>query len=391
MKKLTYFLLLFLSFSTFAQNNFEEGYIIENEENKKVVFIRNNDWNNNPTQISFKATDNGAVEIIEIGNIAEFGIGERFKFKRFTTDIDFSSTNSSKLSEKSTPEWKKQTVLLKILVEGETNLYQFDNGNLVRYFFSSGKSETVEPLVYRQYLEKSNQAKTDNTFRSQLYTLMKSANFSAADFRRVDYKKNDLIALFEKYNQTKSGNYTTYSKNQNKSSFNLKAVAGLSNSQIEFSSLITGATYDFGNQTSLKIGLEAECVLPFNNNKWSVFVDPNYQHFKADKQVSYFVASLDYKYLEIPIGVRHYFFLNDKSKIFINAGYSVSFSLNSKMSYASQEADLSKATNYFAGLGYSYQKFALEARFNSKKKLTKNQTLIGEQKGFNFALSYSFL
>lgn len=391
MKKLTYFLLSLLSFTSFAQNNFQEGYVIKNDGNKKVIFIRNNDWNNNPTQISYKETENGAIEIIEIENIAEFGIGENFKFKRFTTDIDFSSTNSNKLSEKSTPEWKKQTVLLKILVQGETNLYQFDNGNLVRYFFGTGKKETVEPLIYRQYLEKSNQAKTDNTFRSQLYTLMKSANFSVADFRRVDYKKNDLIAIFEKYNHTKSENYFTFSKKQNISSFNLKAVAGLSKSQIEFSSLITRATYDFGNQSSLKIGLEAECILPFNNNKWSIFIDPNYQYFKADKQVSNFVASLDYKYLEIPIGVRHYFFLNDKSKIFINAGYSVSFSLNSKMNYASQKSELSKATNYFAGIGYSYQKFALEARFNTKKKLTKNETLIGEQKGFNFGLSYSFL
>ena len=34
------------------------------------------------------------------------------------------------------------------------------------------------------------------------------------------------------------------------------------------------------------MGIEAEFVLPFNNNnKWSIIAEPTYQYFKADKEV----------------------------------------------------------------------------------------------------------
>jgi len=98
---------------------------------------------------------------------------------------------------------------------------------------------------------------------------------------------------------------------------------------------------DFGNEISFGFGIEVEHILPFNKNKWGVFVEPTYQSYKSEKttEVGYYltggklISEVKYNYIEIPIGLRHYFFLNNNSKIFINASYVVSFNKKSSIQF----------------------------------------------------------
>ncbi|MFC6097886.1 outer membrane beta-barrel protein [Flavobacterium qiangtangense] len=391
MKKLTTILLLFVTLLSYSQINFENGYIIGNDGIKKEVLIRNVGWKNNPSEIEFKISEESKSEKLDIASIKEFSVNDSYKFKRFTTNIDYSSRNANDLSESANPEWKKQTVLLKLLVEGELNLYQYENGNLVRYLISSGNHETAEQLIYRQYNNVSTQIKTDYSFRNQLYTSMKSANFKSDDFRKIDYKKADLTAIFLKYNQAKTETFTDHTIKQNKSTLHLKAVAGVNMTSVEFSNGSNNSHFEFDTKAALKVGLELEAILPFNNKKWSLFLQPNFQQYKAEGKTKTVTTKIDYKFIEIPIGARHYFFLSDKSKLSLDAGYSLSFAMDSYMKYGTLETPLKKSSNYFVGMGFDYESYGIEARYGFERGLTKNSFYMGDHKSIGIALKYTFL
>ena len=390
MKKLIMALLLLSCSFSFAQINFEPGYLIENNGTKKEVLIKNIAWKNNPTEFEFKETTADKSEKIEMESVKEFSVNS-YKFVRFTINIDFSKTNANELSESANPEWKSVTVFLKLLVEGELNLYQYENGNLIRYFISSGAHQDAAQLIYRQYNENANQIKTDYSFRNQLYTAMKSAAFNADDFRKINYKKEDLTAIFVKYNQLKTEIFTDHTKQQNKSSLHLKALVGVNSTSIDFENISNRATFEFDTKATLKFGLELEAILPFNNNKWSLFLQPNFQTFKSEGKRLNVKTEIDYKFIEIPIGVRHYFFLSDKSKLSLDAGYSLSFAMDSHMKYGTSETPLKKSSNYFAGIGFDYKSYGIEARYGFNRGLTKNAAFFGNHTTIGIALKYKFL
>lgn len=390
MKKLIMALLLLSCSFSFAQINFEPGYLIDNNGTKKEVLIKNIAWKNNPTEIEFKKATADKSEKIEMASVKEFNVNS-YKFVRFTINIDFSKTNANELSESANPEWKSVTVFLKLLVEGELNLYQYENGNLIRYFISSGAHQDAAQLIYRQYNENANQIKTDYSFRNQLYTAMKSAAFNADNFRKINYKKEDLTAIFVKYNQSKTEIFRDHTKKQNKSSLHLKALVGVNSTSIDFENISNRATFEFDRKATLKVGLELEAILPFNNNKWSLFLQPNFQTFKSEGKRLNVKTEIDYTFIEIPIGVRHYFFLSDKSKLSLDAGYSLSFAMDSYMKYGTSETPLKKSSNYFAGIGFDYKSYGIEARYGFDRGLTKNASFFGNHTTIGIALKYKFM
>ena len=109
-------------------------------------------------------------------------------------------------------------------------------------------------------------------------------------------------------------------KNKKKDLFNLSVKGGL-----KFASLVRTSAYseiDFGNQTNPHLGIEAEFILPFNNGKWSLLIEPTYFSYKAEADVPidpFFTSiALDYSAITFPIGIRHSFYLNDNSKLYLN-------------------------------------------------------------------------
>ena len=150
MKKII-LLFIFISSPIFSQINFETGYFIKNNNVKTDCLIRNIGWQKNPTEIEYKLNENDKSQKATISEIKEFNVGDSYKYKRFTINIDRSSSDINNLSREKNPVWKEETLLLKILVEGEINLYQYEDINFVRYFISSGNHETAEQLVYKEY------------------------------------------------------------------------------------------------------------------------------------------------------------------------------------------------------------------------------------------------
>jgi len=107
----------------------------------------------------------------------------------------------------------------------------------------------------------------------------------------------------------------------------------------------------------------------FNKNKWAIIIEPTYQYYKAeDKSITNLSNTIvDYNSLELPIGVRHYFFLNNNSKIFINGSTIYDFVLNSKVR---NRLDASSSVNLAMGLGYNYNNaYSIEFRYQTNRDI----------------------
>ena len=385
MKKLTSILFLLLPFISFSQINFEEGYYIRNNNQKTDCLIRNLDWQNNPTFIEYKESVNSGLAKIGISDITEFSIGTDYKYKRFSVDIDRSSDNT-------------ETLFLKVLIEGEISLYSYQDENLIRYFIESDGQ--IQQLVYKPYLDAKNSLAQNKQYKQQLTMKLKSDNLTVKDFENLEYKKRSLVNLFEKYYGITTKNYSNLTKGQHKGNFNLKAVLGVNFSSAAFKNqIIKNSTLDLGSHTTPNIGIEAEYVLPFNKNKWSIFLNPNYQQYKGnyEKQYNRYVekGEVDYTFISVPIGVRHYMYINNNSKIFLNMGYAISFNQKEHVFYENSyqvELELSNSPNFFFGAGFAYKKFSLEARYNTTRDLLREFFFFSSEfKTTSITASYNFL
>jgi len=165
--------------------------------------------------------------------------------------------------------------------------------------------------------------------------------------------------------------------------FNLSIRPGLKRSALAIDNPFLGAAYDFGSKIGFRIGVEAEFVLPYNKNKWAIILEPSYQSFNVDLSeedngVSGGIrnTSLDYTSIEIPLGLRHYFFLNNDSKIFLTASLIFDLSFNSSVVFTRADnseintLDLETRNNIGLGVGYQFlQRYHVELRYQTNREV----------------------
>lgn len=371
-----------------AQIKFEKGYFVNNSGQRTEALIKNLDWKNNPTEFEFK-TDESSSEIKKetIKNIQEFGIDNEQRYIRKTVMIDGSSKQLNNLSNERKPEFTEETVFLKYVVEGKADLLYYENGNLEKFFISTNDFD-VKQLIYKPYYINASAVAYNEDYKKQILDNL-NCGVDLTDVNNLKYKSSDLVKVFLKYNECSNSAVINYNQNYEKRDlFNLTIRPGinLSSFEISNSSFATSESNKFDNKIAFRIGLEAELILPFNKNKWAVFAEPTYQYYKAEKDFVVYqgqasenirTRSIDYKSIEIPIGIRYYLFLNDKSKIFINAAYNVDFEMNSNIYYDFQSLKIASASNFAFGAGYKYNdKFVVEFRTSTKRDLLQNNTVL---------------
>lgn len=416
-----FFITLFLCSFTLlsAQTKFEKGYYISINGTRTDGFIKNNDWKNNPSKIEFKnSLDAESIEISTI-EISEFEIENITKFKRFNVNIEKSSVNTGQISTNSRiPQFKNENVLLKVLIEGKASLfYYYDNG-IEKFFFTTDKKD-IEQLIFLSYLADADDMKAmkekgiddvipystvlyDRTYRKQLNQYV-NCNNSRDAISKLTFSKSTLEKFFKEYNECEKSEFKKYDQN-NKSTFKLRAslIGNFNSSDLnKFNS--SAYSTNFGSTLSFAFGFEAEVILPFNNNKWSVIIEPSYNSYK-DSETLYNQWSLSinkqeveikYNYIQIPIGIRHYFYLNDNSSIFINALYNAKFKMDDsgvKYSYTtSADSDIFPSLNNFAfGIGFNYKKYSVESRIFSKTQMLSGGSEFNEANYKNISLNLRY-
>ncbi len=390
MKKLLIILLATLfSINSSSQIVFEKGYFINNSGGKTDCFIKNIDWKNNPTSFLYKLSENETPITATLEMVKEFGVYNISKHSRANVNIDRSSELADKLSTHKTPDFNEELLFLKILVEGKANLYYYEDGNLRKYFFNNESSE-IEQLVFKSY-NVGGTIHQNNHFRQQLLNSLKCNTISKNDLEYINYKKRELTNLFVKYNECNNSEFTEFEKKQKRIEFNLNIRPGINYSSISFNNSANRQSTDFDSELSFRIGVEAEIILPFNKNKWALIVEPNYQSYKSEIKTETQTVAADYHSIQIPFGVRHYFFLNNDSKIFVNGSYALDFSGKSKIERGhitghnnghvfSTLYEIEKGTNMSLGIGYNHNsKYSLEFRYELTRDIIKNYVYVDSQ------------
>lgn len=420
-----FFVVLFVCASTFlsAQTKFEKGYYINLNGIKSDGFIKNSDWKNSPNSIEFKTniTDN-AIEV-NASQISEFEIENKLKFKRFNVNIERSSVSPGQLSINSkTPIFKKEDLLLKVLIDGKASLYYYFDNGITKFFYATDKKE-IEQLLFLSYIADKADVENlkaqgiddviqyasilyDRTYRKQLNENV-NCESTREQLNKLEYSKTALLNFFKKYNECNRSEFKKFDSGS-KSTFRLKASIISNFSGVDLNRLSSEVySADFGNSVSFGFGFEAELVLPFNNNKWAVITEPSYNSY-SDSETLYNQWSLavknqkvevKYTYIQVPIGVRHYFYLNNNSSIFINALYNAKFKIgdNNAVRYSyttAANAGLFPSLNNLAfGIGFNYKKYSIESRFFSNTQLLArgDQNNQADYKNISVNLRYQLL
>lgn len=372
---------LFISLSCYSQTTYQSGYFINNNDEKIECLIKNENWTNNPTTITVKYSENEKPTKKFIESVKEFGINEEIKYERATVHIDKSSESLDALDTNRNPAFKEEQVFLNVLVEGKASLYSYEGRSFQKFFFKIEDSN-IEQLIFKKYLRENNQIAENNYYKQQLLHNLKCPDISTKEIQNLKYRANNLAHLFIKYNKCSNAPFSSYSVDDNKitSKFYLKAGVKNSSLEIKYTESRTGDT-DFDNQLGFRIGVEAEFLLPFKNDKWSVLVEPTYQYFVSRKEEGIFTSEVNYHSIEVPLGVRHYMVLDENSRLFINGLLITDFDLDSKFKFKRPNSTLDKTTgldiksgiNLGLGLGYNYnRKFSAELRYHTDRDVLMN-------------------
>lgn len=383
--QLLFLLTAFLSLNCYSQISFEEGYYIDNNNQKTNCLIKNIAWRNNPTEFEYRLSENSEPQIGSIKSINEFGIYNFSKYVRNTVNMDRSRESTNNLSNKKAPIFNQETLFLKVLIEGKSNLYEYVEGSLRRYFYGEDVTN-IEQLIFKSYKTEDNLVAKNNKFKQQLWVNLKCPSFKMSDVENLEYEKNDLVRFFTKYSECHNNELINFTPKQKRDLFNLTLRPRLNNSSLSVQNTGSNAIkIDFDNESGFGIGLEAEFILPFNNNKWAIAIEPTYQSFKSKKTTNnnnisggQLIAEVDYNSIEIPISFRHYMFLNKNSKIFINASFI--YDVSSKTTIELKRADntnystldIKTKNNLAFGIGYKLNdKYGIEMRYQTSREILK--------------------
>lgn len=388
-KKLLFLLLVVSATQGFSQITFEKGYYIDNSGNRREAFIKNLDWKNNPTQFEFKFEENEPSQKATMTSVQEFGFNNGSKYVKKTVNIDRSSEEIGKLGNERNPDFEKEDLFLKVLVEGMATLYQYKDKGVERFFYSTDSSE-VEQLVFKKYKTSENKIAQNNGFRQQLLNALSCPQFDIEEYQNLSYKKDDLVEFFRGYNQCYNVEPILYEERKDRDLFNLSFRPRLSRSSLDIQNSVTSFTtsrnFNFGSKFSFGFGVEAEFILPFNKNKWSLLIEPTYRYFKSetysadatssDAEVT---AKVDYMSIEIPLGLRHYFFINDSSAIFLNASYVIDVSQKSSIDFARDGSsafnslEIQTGNNPAFGIGLKHKdRYSMELRWQGSRNILNN-------------------
>lgn len=378
MKKLGCLLLMLLSNFIIAQAKYEKGYFVDNSGQKTECLIKNEDWRDNPTYFYYKSSLEEKEKANNIKSVKEFAVEGQNKFERYEVLLDTSEVNLDRLTEIRNPEWKKKTLYLKVIVDGDPKLYEYVEGNKRKYFFTT-KDKKVEQLVYKEYLERGGITILKNKLYQQ--QLLNDARCEDEKIKRkisfLNYKYDDLVKYFLEVNNCNGNKIVEIQEiNKKRKAVNIKVKTGINFTSVETTNIESSKNekVDFGKKALFRIGAELEYLLPFRNSKFTLFIEPSYQAgYKSDCVIYneyapgyYHTYKLDviYKTFDVAGGVRYNYFLSGNSKIFLNLGVSHSQLIEGRIKFDSgRELDLNTPLKLFFGAGFTYKKLLIETRF----------------------------
>lgn len=396
-KSSLFFLICLFSLCAHAQIAFEKGYFITNSGEQIDCLIKNLDWKNNPDRFTYKISEEADAQTKTAQEISEFKVGN-YKFIKAVVQINRSSDLAARLEGTREVKSEAEELLLQHLIEGNANLYYYEEGNLRRFFYAR---ESLKPkqLVYKRFRKPDNTIGENNTYKQQLWNDLKCDGISKRFIDKTSYKTSTLTNLFVTYNKCTDANWVDATTKEKKDYFNIALRPGINFSSLEVNRLDRSVKYD--GAASFRIGLEFEFILPFNKDKWALLFEPTYRNYQSTttQNLSFspdlIILDADYSSVEFAAGIRHYSFITKNSVLFFSGYMLNDMELNSSVSaltLSRSRLKVNPLSNFAIGLGYRlFGKFSLELRYDFPREIIRAFDYGSDFKNLSVIFGYTFL
>lgn len=360
-----------------------------------MCLIKNQDLIYNPKSFIYKLSSNTKEIKATINDVKAFEIYNISSYERHNVKIDRSSETIENMDFTRKVKFNDEQLFLKYLIKGKANLYHYTEPNLTRFFYSINNS-SINQLVFKSFrTEDGTRINKNNYFKQQILNDLICEKVKKGKINSLKYRKADLVDIFMIYNtciNSKMINYTLESSKKTKSIFhiNIKSGANFSSFYLLSSTSSRRHLY-FENQQNLRFGVELEYVMPFNNNKWSLIVEPSYifPYSAIEEDTIGRETKVEYSTIELPFGLRHYLFLNKNSKFFINSSLVIDFPMNSIIT-GENNFNIDTTINYSFGIGYKFKdKISLEFRTFTERDLLGYSIRVGNYRATSLIIGYS--
>lgn len=404
MKFSVFILFIFVSVNSFSQNKFEKGYYIDNLSNKINCFIKNYDWRKNPDSFEIRDSNSSKITIISIADAKEVEIFNKVKFIRESLAMETSTDNIQNLSTVADLKFITKTIFLKIIIEGKNSLYKYESSDIPTRFFIKSSNNLIDWLVFKKYFnsEQNGAIVLNQSYKKQLYINANCSGITIDDVQKVKYDLADLKDFFTKINICQ-GEPVAASYQEIKVQYRFQPMVVLNNSGIslDFKNGNVSGKYDFTKQYNIAFGAAFEILLPFNNFNWSVFAEPTYNSYKGNitiiKEFSVnpnYAVSVNYTFIQLPLGIRRNFYVNKTSNFYVDAALNLKTGIGKSAVTIEREETIDLALtslNFKLGAGFKFKKVVLGADYFTESQISgtvKDQNVL-----FNniaLTLRYSF-
>jgi hypothetical protein len=407
---------LFVNIATcYSQKNFLPGYIVETNGDTVKGQIKYLNWDRTPVKITFVSEGDEKMTEYRPYDIKGFCVnGERYLSA--TVTIDDSPVRDNELVESDKPEWKTDTVFIRLLFSGSKSLFYFKDRNKKDHFII-GKDSAFETLLYRRYIqniEGVTYSRTNEKYKGQLILYMKDYPDLQKKITYTNYNMNDLTKLFKDYYNL-TGENTSFQNTNEKFRLEKGLLAGLSISKLRFYGPdfylpLTGV--DYPRSPSYAIGGFLNIVLPRKRERISIMNELIFNSFKCKGEyidsndpniyaISY--SNFAYSYVKLTdmfkyklpvgrmffyteIGLTNGFFYKQQNHLKVEAHiYSMTYVTEVK-AVPSRKWD----RGYSIGLGCGINKSFFEFRYENTDGFDSDPNSSSNIAGLYFLLGYRF-
>ncbi|MDJ1499084.1 outer membrane beta-barrel protein [Xanthocytophaga agilis] len=414
---LTNYFIFYFTLPSFAQKNYEPGYIVTTQGDTLKGYIDNKDWRKNPETIHFRKS-------IDSDNTVEYKPAQLTSFYLKATneqyvgaivDMDQLPVTMDKLIEVATDAEFfskvipiRDTVFLRTLVSGVVNLYMYEDSKV--HFFVQNKHAKIEELVFQRYiLSNVRLSRQYDGYKKQLTTYMTGCSTIEQSIGRSLYLESDLTRLFEKYNRCVAPEIVQVQKRE-KIKFTPGVIGGLSITNLIFegSSALYLTNVNFSSSTKPYLGVSLNISLPRGLHAWSLYNELGLKSYHVngiyneESSISPDYAwnvDLNFAYIKLS-NLARYTYPKGLVRPFINLGISNALAVKTE-NKAIEETHAKPDKNalstlrkheqgWIGGIGILMKKWSVEARYEQSNGMSNYNAISSKSNSYYLLLGFRF-
>lgn len=385
-----------------AQKLYLEGSITDNENQIRQGLIDYRDWNYNPELIRFIHSGDKTPLTFSPSTIKSFSVNNE-NFISAEVTVDRTPSKMDELLIDGRRVLAEENVFLRVLVNGEADLYYFSERQSGKHFYirKNTNGEIIELARYNAISEIEGRKKlvTRDDYKDQLENIMNDCRMIVPLVHLADYTAGDLTRLVKEYNKC-MGKEVNYIADLPSVEYQIRISAGISAFHLDFfgsgSRDLTTALFPITYKPVAAVGLDI--IFPFARKTFSVFNELGYQPWETGDDILWFENENEYEDVDISLGGRRirllsaftYTYPARKLKPYIYAGMVNVFNmltLNNKTTvthFYTSETETSDIAlpgyrrytqSLTAGLGVKYKNAGIDLRYERGNDITSSINL----------------